>query len=220
MNPESTNERHRRAVETQAAQYQKQGYSVIAEPSPEATPEFLRPYEPDIIVTKGDERWVVEVKTPGHRRRAGFWGALAKKVAEAGWRFRIVVADAGEGEVRSYAMPEAAEIEAGLASPAKLVADGQEGAALLLSWSLFEAAARRRLLRDDQDPGRPETPLGLAKTLVYLGHVDEGELEKLREIAGLRNQVAHGLFKAKVPAESIEMLTALTRRLLVEDEAA
>jgi len=117
-------------------------------------------------------------------------------------------------------MPGPAEIEAGLASPAKLAAEGQEGAALLLSWSLFEAAARRRILRDDQDPGRPETPLGLANTLAYLGHIDENELERLREIAGLRNQIAHGFFKADVPAESIGVLTNLTRRLLSEDEAA
>jgi hypothetical protein len=220
MKPESTDERHRRAVEAQAAQYANQGYSVIAEPSPEATPEFLRSYAPDIIATKGDERWVIEVKTPGHKRQAGFWAGLARKVAETGWHFRIVVADAGEGDARSYAMPEAAEIEAGLASPAKLVAEGMEGPALMLSWSLFEAAARRRLLRDDQDPERPETPLGLAKTLVFLGHVDERELDELREIARLRNQVAHGSFKAKVPAGSIELLTALTRRLLEEEAAA
>jgi hypothetical protein len=64
------------------------------------------------------------------------------------------------------------------------------------------------------------TPVGLAKALVHWGYLDDSELDGLRKIAGLRNQVAHGLFKANVPSDWIELLTTLTRRMLAEDQAA
>ncbi len=64
------------------------------------------------------------------------------------------------------------------------------------------------------------TPVGLAKALVHLGYLDESELDRLRKIADLRNRVAHGLFKANVPADSIELLAALTRRMLADDQVA
>jgi hypothetical protein len=220
VRPENIVDRARHTVEELAAEYEKQGYDVLREPSPSDTPESLRPYQPDLLATKGAEKWVIEVKTRGLKRQEGFWAALAEKAAQAGWRFRIVIAEGAEDDLRSYEMPVAAEIEAALASPAKLAAQGQEAAALLLGWSLFEAAARRRLLHDDQDPGRAVTPVGLAKALVHFGHLDESELDRLRKIADLRNQVAHGLFKANVPPDTIELLATLTRRMLADEQAA
>jgi len=95
MRPESANERHRRAVETLAAQYEKQGYSAIVAPPPEATPELLRPYDPDLIVTKGGERWVIEVKTPGHAM-----GRLLERPGEEGRRGRLAVPDCRHGRRR------------------------------------------------------------------------------------------------------------------------
>jgi hypothetical protein len=215
MKPETPQERHLRAVAELTADYTRQGYTVISQPRMEDTPEFLRPYLPDLLATKDDERWIIDVKTPGFTvGEQDGWSRLSRHAAGAGWRFRLVVARSGEDDPRSYTMPDAAEIEAGLADPPKLAAAGQQGAALLLAWSLFEAAARRRLLDDDEDPGRPATPLGLVKTLVSLGHVDEPEFDALRDITALRNQVAHGLFQAKVSSERLALLATLTRRLL------
>lgn len=221
MRLENVADRHRRAVEALASEYEEQGYTILMEPAPSDTPESLRPYQPDLVAMKGTEKWVIEVKTRGLKRQdEGQWAAFAEKAAQAGWRFRIVIAEVGEEDLRSYEMPDAAEIEAALSSPERLATEGELAAALLIGWSLFEAAARRRLLRDSQDPGRAVTPVGLAKALVHLGYLDESELDRLRKIADLRNRVAHGLFKANVPADSIELLAALTRRMLADDQAA
>lgn len=224
MKPETLHDRHRRTIADLAADYAKRGYDVVEEPKLEDTPEFLRPYLPDLIATKGDDRWIVDVKTPGLTRdnsdeTTGAWARLSQEVAQHGWHFRLVVAKSDEDEVFSFAVPEAAEIEASLSDPPKLAGEGQEGAALLLAWSLFEAAARRRLLRDGHDAGRPTTPLGLAKILVHLGYVDDTELDALRDIIALRNQVAHGLFRAKVPTDGIADLMTQTRKLLLEEAA-
>lgn len=220
MKQETVADRERRTMEAIASEYESQGYAVLRGPAPDETPEILRPYRPDIIATKGTEKWIVEVKTLGHKRHEGDWTALVERAAPDGWRFRIVIAEGTEDDLRSYVMPEVAEIEAALPSPAKLASEGEVAAALLLGWSLFEAAARRRLLLDNQDPGRAVTPMGLAKALVHFGYLDEAELDRLRKIATLRNQVAHGLFKANVPPEWIELLASLTRQMLVDDQAA
>lgn len=220
MKPESIAARERRVMETIAAEYENQGYDVRREPPVAATPPVLQPFQPDLIATKGDEKWVIEVKTPGHKGSASYSSDLVEKAAQAGWRFRFVIADGSEDDVRSYTMPDAAEIEAGLEVTSTLATAGQGAASLLFAWSLFEAAARRRLLRDNQDPGRVVTSIGLAKVLVHFGHLDESELERLRSIVNLRNQVAHGLFQASVPVESIDLLSALTRRMLSDEQAA
>lgn len=222
MKPMLPQEHHLRTVADLAADYTRRGYTVISQPTLKDTPEFLRPYLPDLLATKDDERWIVDVKTPGFTRdqsdeKQGAWSRLSQKVAEAGWRFRLVVAKPGEDDLRSYTIAEPAEIEAGLAIPPKLAGEGQQGAALMLAWSLFEAAARRRLLLDDEDPGRPATRVGLVKTLIHLGYVDESELEALRDIESLRNQIAHGLFKAQVPSDGITLLANLTRQLLFSE---
>jgi hypothetical protein len=220
VKPESIAARERRAMEVIAAEYEKQGYEVSREPSVADTPDLLRPFQPDMLARKGDEMWIIEVKTPGHKRSDSLPAHLAEKAMQAGWRFRFVIVDGPEEDLRSYTMPDAAEIEAGLETSAKLAGAAQGAAALLFTWSLFEAAARRRLLRDQQDPGRAVTPVGLAKVLVHLGHLDDSELGRLREIANLRNQVAHGLFQAKVSPDAIDLLSTLTRRLLADDRAA
>jgi hypothetical protein len=83
-----------------------------------------------------------------------------------------------------------------------------------LAWSLFEAAARRRLLEDDFDPGRPPSALGLVKALVQLGYVDDPEAADLTKIAALRNEVTHGAFSADIPPETLRTLAGSTRQLL------
>jgi REase_AHJR-like len=217
MTLETPQQRHLRTVADLTAEYAKEGYEVTSQPGLEDTPGFLRPYLPDLVAIRGDERWIVDVLTPGFNRDdTEGWSRLRRHAAQAGWHFRIVVPRLGDDDPLSYPMPDAAEIEAGLADPAKLAGEGQQGAALMLAWSLFEAAARRQLLHYDQDPGRPATPLGLLKMLVSLGDVDEPEFDEVRKISELRNQVAHGLFRAKVPAEWIALLESLTRRLLAD----
>ena len=46
-----------------AAEYRRKGYEVIEQPSTEQLPDFLSGYQPDLIVRKGDEAIIVEVKT-------------------------------------------------------------------------------------------------------------------------------------------------------------
>jgi Holliday junction resolvase len=46
-----------------ADEYRDKGYEVSFHPSPEDLPDFLRNYSPDLIVRRGNEAVVVEVKS-------------------------------------------------------------------------------------------------------------------------------------------------------------
>jgi len=44
-------------------EYHKQGYEVFLEPAPDQLPDFLKSFQPDMIVLKDEEKKVIEVKT-------------------------------------------------------------------------------------------------------------------------------------------------------------
>jgi Holliday junction resolvase len=46
-----------------AEEYRSSGYEVIEEPSPDQLPDFLSGYTPDLLIRKGNEAVVVEVKS-------------------------------------------------------------------------------------------------------------------------------------------------------------
>ena len=60
---EATTSRERQRARAIAEEYRSRGYEVIEQPSPEQLPEFLAGYHPDVLVRKGDEAIIVEVKS-------------------------------------------------------------------------------------------------------------------------------------------------------------
>lgn len=77
----------RERIEVLAEEYRAQGYEVSVEPDPSRLPAFLSGYRPDLVVTRGDERTVVEVKS----RRSLSTEAQARHLArliegEPGWQ--------------------------------------------------------------------------------------------------------------------------------------
>jgi hypothetical protein len=216
MRPIAVEEQRQEAVSRVAEGYRSEGYEVQI--APEEVPEFLRGFHPDLVITKGDQRYVVEIAMSGPSRRMdGYWASLAQRIADQpGWHFRIVVVGADdEGRSWLQTLPTAAEVEAELGEPEQLLQQGHATAALVLAWSLFEAAARLRMIEDDRDPARPSSPIALTKSLVRLGYIEQPEFEILRDTMGLRDRVAHGYFGVPVPAERVRFLLDMVRRLLL-----
>lgn len=46
-----------------AEEYRAKGYEILFQPSPADLPDFLKGYRPDMIVSRGDESVIVEVKS-------------------------------------------------------------------------------------------------------------------------------------------------------------
>ena len=60
---EATPLRERQRARAIAEEYRSKGYEVIEQPSPEQLPAFLAGYHPDVLVQRGDEAIIVEVKS-------------------------------------------------------------------------------------------------------------------------------------------------------------
>ena len=60
---ETTTTLEKQRARTLAEEYRSKGYQVIEEPSQEQLPDFLSNYQPDLLIQKGHEGVVVEVKS-------------------------------------------------------------------------------------------------------------------------------------------------------------
>ncbi len=215
MNVTTERQRHEAALARVAEEYRRRGYDVAIEPSDASIPEFLRPHRPDLLATKGDEKVVVEVARASARRTRGFWSTLAERVPrERGWHLRIVAVEDEGAAPASRLLPTADEIRRTLAETEALLEQGHAAPALLLAWSLFEAAARLRMMDDDRDPASPSTPASLVKSLIHFGYVDQEEAEPLEAAMRLRNETAHGFIGAPASGEAVRAVLAAIQRLL------
>jgi Holliday junction resolvase len=65
-----------------AKEYRQKGYEVLLSPKPEELPDFLRGYRPDMIVRRGEEKVVIEVKSRPSIASAQYLRGLAQAVEE------------------------------------------------------------------------------------------------------------------------------------------
>jgi Holliday junction resolvase len=73
-----------------AEEYRDKGYEISFHPNPEDLPDFLRNYRPDMIVRRGDEAVIIEVKSRRSLNSSSrqYLQNLAQSVEQhPGWRF-------------------------------------------------------------------------------------------------------------------------------------
>src|SRR4051812_50140633 len=74
-----------------AAEYQQKGYDVSMRPDSSDVPEFLAPFQADLIATSATDNVVVEVK-PSRDLTEGSLAPLAARIESAlGWRLELVL---------------------------------------------------------------------------------------------------------------------------------
>ena len=202
-----------------ADRYRRQGYEVIAQPRPESLPFDLGFYRPDMLVNlPNGEHYLVEVSTPGGHLSVERLREIAQMVAgHQGWRFFVVAdpnglpngEDAGRWE--PLTLPQ---IRDRLQRVDTLMGQGQEDAAFLTLWSLLEAILRRRA----EDAGLPLERLDASTLFNHLysqGELSMEQYDAARELASVRNAVAHG-FATPALAPSLPKLRELVRELMEE----
>jgi hypothetical protein len=212
----SANERHAAEIQRLAESYRQQGYEVRTEPRGGDLPPFLRGlFVPDLLALKEGDNLVVEVAGPNKRPLEHIVERVEK---EPGWTFILVVlSDEGDREIP---VQDEVEIRRRLASPEQLFASGEKEAALMLAWSLFEAAARRRMALDGSDFGRTSGFEALLKRLIHLGYLPQNAMAELGDLAKRRNRTAHGTLGVPVAATDLARLRQATDSLLTDPQAA
>ena len=173
-----------------AQEYRAKQYRVVVGPSQRELPEFLRGFEPDLLVSSDDDRAVVEVK----QRRSLIGDEQFARIAQAverqpGWRLELVLVPT-EVETEDP-LPDSADVARVRALLAQANELRHSGIAIVPAFAAAEnamliAAARAGL----ELPSR--SPNGLLKTLFAYGLLSREAYDDLTEAMQIRNEVAHG----------------------------
>ncbi|MBW4673853.1 MAG: hypothetical protein KME52_07460 [Desmonostoc geniculatum HA4340-LM1] len=199
-----------------AEEYRQKGYEVFFHPNPQDLPDFLKNYRPDMIVRRGEENVVIEVKS---RSSLNSYNQDLRNLAQAvekhpGWRFEFVMTNPedimyslkAEGSLQEH------EIKSQLQVVRQLTTQHPESA-ILYSWSLVEATLRLIAQKEELSLERFD-PLYLVKQLAIEGVISKSEYELLMNALLLRNSIAHGFKTTELTQNTVCELLELTEQLL------
>ncbi|MEH1850808.1 MAG: hypothetical protein V7L11_03760 [Nostoc sp.] len=200
-----------------AEEYREKGYEVFFHPNPEELPDFLNHYRPDMIVRRGEENVVIEVKSRSSLNSSSNQDLrnLAQAVEKhPGWRFELVMTNPkdimyslkAEGSLQEH------EIESQLQVTRQLITQHPESA-ILYSWSLLEATLRLIAQKEELSLQRFD-PLYLVKQLAIEGVISKSQYQLLMNSLLLRNSIAHGFKTTQITQNSVYELIELTEQLL------
>ncbi len=199
-----------------AEKYRDEGYEVIPEPASEHLPEFLRNYRPDLLVRKGDEAIIVEVKSRSSLANEPSVRELARlRDSEPNWRFELVLVAAEE---QSNMPPgsrslDKVEIRRSLDRAEKLLASKNPEASLLIAWAGAEATLRLLIEAAGATVERLN-PLYVLKQAVMHGVITRRDYKKLSKILKYRNSLAHGFQPTDFEPSIVQDIVQMTKRLL------
>jgi hypothetical protein len=205
----------RQRIERIAEEYRSKGYNVLIEPSGPDLPQFLGDQHPDLIALRGDERLVIELKSPPSKAEPERIRGLAERVEkEPGWKFVLISPGPAEGIFPGEQLPllSAPEVEQHLRYASRLVGSGHQEAALLLAWAAIEGQLRALAQQEEISLPRPDTPT-LLRQLVSLGLVDREQHRRLTEAYKARSTVAHGFRPQTELDPAIHALIELSKEL-------
>jgi len=206
-------------VKRLADKYRELGYDVAIKPRGDRIPTFIRPYQPDLVATKGDAGIIVGVKRDRSELAKDTHLSRMAEItnAQPGWRFDLVILEPQtpiEEMVTQLAEPSSAYIASLLDQAQKSARTGDVLPSFLLAWSGLEAAMRRRTSVEGIRGARPTAPTVLIRMLYAYGVISQEELRHLDVILKTRNSVAHGFEDPKPDKNQVDYLVALGRRLL------
>ncbi len=205
-----------------AQEYRSKGYEVIPAPSPEQLPDFLGEYRPDLLVRKGSESIVVEVKTRSSLAKNPRLRDLARVLhATPGWKFELVMVREKEKlNAPEGARPFAREDVSGrLETVEELLDTGSPEAAFLLGWGALEAVVRL-LAEEEQLTLDRISPSYLLHQAVTNGVISREDYALLLRAMKYRNALAHGFKIADFDVALVRDIINTTRHLLAETSGA
>ena len=196
-----------------AEEYRSRGYEVFLE----APIDFLPGFTADLLVRKGDDVRVIEVKSRPSLAADPRIRELAQSIeSKPGWTFELLLVS----EPEKLDSPEGArlfEIENivhrfGEAERA-VEADLPE-AAFLLAWSAFEAAIRLVIAEQGTKESRITGPNFVLGQAVIHGVISRDEYKFLKKMLSYRNAIAHGFSLSDFRTESVVDLIRAGRRIV------
>lgn len=196
-----------------AEEYRSRGYEVRVE----ASLGFLPGFTADLLVRKGDEVKVIEVKSRPSLAADPKISELARIIeSKPGWTFELLLVsepeklDSPEG-ARSFASESI--VQRFEEAEKALQADLPE-AAFLLAWSAHEAAIREVIAEQGVADSTITGPGYVLDQAVFQGVISRDDYKTLREMLKYRNAIVHGFSLSGFRAEFVVELIEAGRRII------
>ncbi len=206
-------------TDIKAEEYRGKGYEVLRDAELEMLPGVI----PDLIVRKGDEVRVIEVKTRSSLSVTSAVSEMARVVnAKPGWSFDLLLV----GEPERLDTPPGAQpfgmtdIRRRLAEAEKALTAGFAEAAFLLTWSAGDAIIRTLVAAEGVAIKRTTTPAYLLDMAVVHGAITREDYDHLTNMLRYRNAIAHGFAVNDFDDAMAPELIAAVRMLLADKVAA
>ena len=196
-----------------AEEYRSRGYEVVLE----APLEFFPGFTADLLVRKGDEVKVIEVKSRPSLAVDPRIGELARRIeSKPGWTFELVLVSQPEkldspAGARSFGSENIAQR---FEEAEKALEAGLPEAAFLLAWSAHEAAIRAVFAEEgiaQSGITGPDFVLGRA---VSHGVISRDEYKTMKEMLKYRNAIVHGFSLSDFRAELVVDFIRAGRRII------
>lgn len=191
---EATFTLERQRARAVAQEYLSKGYEVIEEPAPDQLPDFLSDYRPDLLIRRGNEVTIVEVKSKSSLSKYPQVRDLARLLqGKPGWNFELILVAEGENlNVPEGVHPfEREDVVRGIEAAEALLKAGFPEAALLLAWSTVEATVRL-LAEEEGIPLDRLSPPYILKQVVTEGLISKDDYNFLLDAIKYRNALVHG----------------------------
>ena len=196
-----------------AEEYRSKGYEVLLE----APLDFLPGFTADLLVRKGDEVRVIEVKSRPSLAADPKIGELARLVeSKPGWTFELLLVgepeklDSPEG-ARSF---ESGKIQQRIAEAERSLQAGLPEAAFLLAWSASEAAIRDLLTAQGVSSTSITSPGYVLDQGIFHGVISREEHDALTRMRKYRNAIVHGFGTDDFSDELVTGLIETIRRIM------
>ena len=196
-----------------AEEYRSKGYEVLLE----APLDFMPGFRADLLVRKGDEARVIEVKSRPSLAADPKIGELARLIESMpGWTFELVLV----GEPEKVDSPEGARsfesdgiLQRIEEAERSLHAELPE-AAFLLAWSASEAVIRELLTAQGVSGKSITSPGYVLDQGIYHGVISRNDYDALTRMRKYRNAIVHGFGTDDFNGELVTELIATIRRIM------
>ena len=194
-----------------AEEYRARGYEVLQE----VALDFFPGFHADLVVEKGTDKRVIEVKKRSSLAADPRISELARLIdAKPGWSFDLLlVAEPEQMDSPTEAHPFApSDIIQRLEEAEEASGAGLSSAAFVLAWSALEATTRLLSETQGASSGNITTTEFTLERAFALGVLSKEDYEQLTEMRKLRNAVVHG-FSAKEVNEGLvrDLIGTVTR---------
>jgi len=191
-------------LEQIAAEYRQKGYDVSIRPDSAAVPQFLAPFQPDLIVRSENDNAVIEVKSSKDLTSGSLAQLAAKIESRPGWRLELAVVNQPFAqEVPRYGVLVTEDRVDHILRQAQLLSrEKSYEPAALMAWAAAEAILRRMAVASGVEVEKKSTG-SVLKLLYALGLIDPDQYDNFSRAMEFRNAFAHG-FEASLQPESID----------------